>query len=694
MKHTVFGALALLLITQIVNAETQKNNESKAYQLGKVRINAEPVQTLKTLTPPKDLLTKKNLDELAITHSDQVWSLIPNLSTSSGTNRTRYIQIRGVGERSEYDSIPTTSIGFYYDHIDLSGTGGVSTTFDVEKIEILKGPQSYLYGDASIGGNILIKSSDPLIEQRKISIGAGSQNKTYVSLQVNKELSERFSFKLGVEKNRSEGFYKNTYLGKKTSGQNELFINAGTHFNYGPLELITRHIFANSKNGYDVWNAYAQDFTTFSDKPGLDHQKTNGHSLEVNLALDNLRSLTFIGSISNSDIFYSYDEDWGNNPFWNTPLGGGYNYNYNKAYDRTKQNYHTKLIYQHKLKLFLWTAGTHVYQRKEASDIISYKNDIVKEALNTDYSSNHFAVFTSAKTKLSANLDFNASLRFEKQHLQYSDSSSTSFINQSEKIESNLFGFNVGLHYSINTNNKLNFVYSRGFKGAGLNADTSLTLAQKKYSPESLLNYELSWAGTSKTLNHRVTVFYMNRNNQQISASAQNNPLDPSDFTVFTDNASKSENYGAELNALILPKSKFNADVTVGLLKARFKKYSREGIVYDGRDLAHAPEYTYSLRLNYRINHKFRFSLTGVEKGSFYFSNSHDQKSDQYFILNATASYQISKNLNLALWGRNILNQKYATRGFYFPNKPPWGSELYTQSGSPLEWGVNLIASF
>ncbi|MGH1468361.1 MAG: TonB-dependent receptor [Bdellovibrionales bacterium] len=679
MNYKVLSASALLAIALNANATEKIDYE-------KVEVKGSRAESLKLTKPDTHTFSSKDLSDQSFRHTDDIWNLIPNLSISGGSNRTRYIQIRGIGERSEYDSVPTNSVGFYYDHIDLSGTGGISTTFDINQIEVLKGPQSYLFGDSSIGGNILIKSSSPEDSQAVFNASAGSQSHHTLSAQVNKPVTENLSLKLGVQRHKSDGFYKNIFLNEHTSSQNEVFFNSGVTFNIGKAYINSRHIYAKQKNGYDVWNAYSENFDTFTDKPGKDHQTTQGHSLEVVAPLTKDSVLTLISSISNSDILYSYDEDWGNNIFWNQLAGHNSNYDYNKSYEREKQNLHTKAIFQKTFSSLLWSTGIHYYERKENAEIVSYKNSAVKDSLNTDYSSKNTALFTSVEKSLNPKIKLNAALRFERQKLKYNDSSLFS-----DRVNSDLFGFNTSMSYALSKKQNLKLTISRGFKGAGLNADTNLTDDQKKYSPESLISYELSWIGLSKLIDYQVNLFYMNRDNQQISASAQNNPLDPSDFTIFTDNASKSENYGLEVNSLLLPTSKVNIQLSAGLLKAKFKKYSREGVVYDRRELAHAPDYTYSVILNYKPTDKLQISLAGSKKGSFYFSNSHNQKSRAYFLLHSSISYKLSNTIKVSAWGRNLLDKQYATRGFYFPNRPPnWESELYTQNGPPLEWGLNL----
>jgi len=64
----------------------------------------------------------------------------------------RYFQIRGVGELEQYQGAPNPSIGFLIDDIDFSGIGTIATLFDIESVEVLRGPQGSRYGaNARVG---------------------------------------------------------------------------------------------------------------------------------------------------------------------------------------------------------------------------------------------------------------------------------------------------------------------------------------------------------------------------------------------------------------------------------------------------------------------------------------------------------------------------------------------------------------
>ena len=77
----------------------------------------------------------------------------------------------------------------------------------------------------------------------------------------------------------------------------------------------------------------------------------------------------------------------------------------------------------------------------------------------------------------------------------------------------------------------------------------------------------------------------------------------------------------------------------------------------------------------------------------FFFSDSHEQKSEPYQLLNGSLDYAAG-SWSLSLWGRNLLDQRYAVRGFYFGLEPPdYEDTLYLSYGDPMQFGLTLKTS-
>jgi len=97
-----------------------------------------------------------------------------------------------------------------------------------------------------------------------------------------------------------------------------------------------------------------------------------------------------------------------------------------------------------------------------------------------------------------------------------------------------------------------------------------------------------------------------------------------------------------------------------------------------------------------QFSEQFSGRLDIEGKDSFYFSDSHDQQSQSYQLIHASINYQLDP-FALQLWGRNLLDENYQVRGFYFANDPRdfyANDQSYTQLGDPRTFGVSATWSF
>ena len=110
----------------------------------------------------------------------------------------------------------------------------------------------------------------------------------------------------------------------------------------------------------------------------------------------------------------------------------------------------------------------------------------------------------------------------------------------------------------------------------------------------------------------------------------------------------------------------------------------------EGREEAHAPRYTYSLGVTYRMPSGWwgRVDVQGMDR--FFFDYGHDQMSKPYSLTNLSVGRDFG-GWSAKLWVRNLFDREYFVRGFYFGNEPPdFPSKLYTRLGDPRHFGVTL----
>ena len=137
----------------------------------------------------------------------------------------------------------------------------------------------------------------------------------------------------------------------------------------------------------------------------------------------------------------------------------------------------------------------------------------------------------------------------------------------------------------------------------------------------------------------------------------------------------------------------------MGLLKAEFDEYNNPdttAIDMTGRAPANSPEYQYNVGFDYFFMEAWTFKTNVEGKGSYYFSNSHNEESDPYALLNSSLEYT-NGSLTASMWIRNITDEEYFVRGFgSFPNNPGDGytSTRYTQLGAPRTFGLTVSYDF
>ena len=240
--------------------------------------------------------------------------LVPNLNYAASDSRARYFQIRGIGERSGYQGTPNSSVGFLIDDIDYSGQGGIATLFDVDQVEVFRGPQGSRSGANALAGLIYIKTKDPTEKFEGISeLTLGDYGTQNIGIAFGGPMqNKKLKYRLVLRTDYADGFRKNTYLNKSdTSKKDELTLRYKLNWE---LNETTNLDFLVSKvdmdDPADIWTIDGS-LNTLSDRPGMDSQNTNSYGIKITKDFSNfiVQSLT---SATKTDVIFSYDADWGN----------------------------------------------------------------------------------------------------------------------------------------------------------------------------------------------------------------------------------------------------------------------------------------------------------------------------------------------------------------------------------------------
>ncbi len=631
-----------------------------------------------------------------VQHFEDLLLLIPNLNWSGETSRPRFLQIRGIGEREQYQGAPNPSVGFIVDDIDFSGIGMVATLFDVEQIEVLRGPQGTRYGANALAGLVNIRTRSPSdVFEFKGEIQLGDDNALSAGLAFGGPIGDQsLRYRIVAQQYSSDGFRQNVFLGRSdTNERDELTTRA--KLDWAPNDnwrLELTGILVDLDNGYDVW-VNDNTFVTRSDKPGEDSQVSKGGAVRASWFGSEAFEFLSITTFADSDSRISFDGDWGNDAFWGVP----YDFTSDTTRNRDTRSQEFRLISQPGAEIFggstAWLAGIYFLELEETNDILELFNGATFRDLDSDYSASSVAIFGQLDTELSPRLALSAGVRVENRDASYADSQAVSF-----SPSENMTGGHLSLTYLLDDSTTWYGSLVRGYKAGGFNIGPSIPVDRRKFGSESLWSLETGVKGDwlQGTLSANIGFFYSLRRDQQVSTSIQIDPADPLSFVFFTDNAAEGFNFGveAEMEWMLTPEWRF--DASVGLLKTEYENFQAPTVALSGREQAHAPSYQFALALTYRNPRGFFGRVEFQGRDAFFFDDSHNERSVAYELVHLTAGYE-RERWSTSVWIRNLFDEEYAVRGFYFsndPNDPLFLPELFIRLGDPRHYGVTTSYHF
>ena len=652
------------------------------------------------------IIQSEKIKSQAIKHFQQLSYLVPNLNYAASDSRARYFQIRGIGERSGYQGTPNSSVGFLIDDIDYSGQGGIATLFDVDQVEVFRGPQGSRTGANALAGLIYIKTKDPTNQfegTSEITIGDyGTQNLGIAFGGPMK--NEKLKYRLVLRTDYADGFRKNIFLNKSdTSKKDELTLRYKLNWNFNETTEINFLISkVDMDDPADIWTIDGS-LNTLSDRPGMDSQETNSYGVKVTKNFNNFDLQSFT-SATKTDVIFSYDADWGN-PESHFP----YTYNYFSETLRKRDTFSQEIRFLSKntdfseKKPFEWVFGFDFSELEETNvtrddGIYGDPSDpygpyASESIIARNYEAENLSLFGNIDYFLSENYKLAFGLRWENWNSKYKDSNQESF-----KPSDNMNGGKVSL-IKNNDNTNIYLSFARGYKQGGFNLGLDATDNTIKdsliYDPEFLTNYEIGINSKSNDMsfNYSAVIFFSKREDQQVLISKQVDPTDPNTFSYLTQNAAEGENYGLEISSNYFVSDNLYLFANLGFLKTKIKNWQSRIDLQD-RAQAHAPEKTYSVGMNFDVMNNFylKFDING--KSSFYYSDSHDNKSQSYQLVNIHFGYS-KDNISAEFWVRNAFDKYYSTRGFYFGNEAPnFVDTLYRRQGDPKNFGLSLRYNF
>ncbi|WJG08341.1 TonB-dependent receptor [Aliiglaciecola sp. LCG003] len=684
MNITKIALVVSALCAANLHAQTTPNSE----EIEKIIVSSDfRANDIQNVTASVSVISADGIVNRNANHLDDILSMAANINFASGASRGRFIQIRGIGERSQFAEPINPSVGFLVDDFDFSGIAAIGTLFDVEQVEIMRGPQATEFGAAGMAGTIKIKTTEADESQPTRFIATiGQQNSWNLGAAYGNKISDSVFYRLAVNQYKSDGFIENQYLGRDdTDNLDELTARLKLKFVLSDSTTLDfNYQYFDISNGYDAFSL-DNNRTTLSDEPGFDTQQTHAIGIKGEFELSYAK---VSGSVNHatSDMAYGYDEDWtyvGFHPWEYSSVDKYYRSRDLTSVDLRIVSNQSSLIFSDSTQWLIGLFSRHI------DEGLLRNYTYADSDFSSQYKPKNLGVYAQTDSNLSDNLSLSLGFRIDRFEIDYADSNSFQ-----QSVENTLVGGKVVLQYSIDKASVYTSV-SRGYKAGGFNPDERVKAENRLFAPEYNWNYEVGVKGQAldDNLFLRLALFYMDREDTQVSdydvlIREDNTP----DFIDIIANADIGTNKGLEVEANWQASEEIQFAASYGYLDASFEDYQlSDGSLIDRQQQAQAPKHTFNIAMTGYISEHISVHIDADGKDEYRFSDGHDVTSPFTVLLNAQVKYHWQE-WTFSLWSKNLLDREYYVRGFGgFSNDPRDEyafPEPYFQLGDGRQFGL------
>ena len=665
--------------------------------------------------------TGEALQKAGVTDSLAVDDLVPNLEIKTFGGQPN-IFIRGVGN-NDFNATTISPVSMYIDGVLLGLTGSQSMPmFDMERVEVLRGPQGTLFGRNTTGGALVYhtrKPGDSFEGTGRLSVG--NYDRLDAELAATIPLSEKTSLRIAGASFSNDGDHYNVTQQKNVNAidmkgaratllstpSDDLEIIANIHWS------VDRSDFRQGKQAPDAPDILGYLDPTpddrrllYLDGPNRHYADQFGGSLTLNWDVADI-TIKSISAYEEAQTDFCGDIDQSPNSLDHLCF----------ATDGKQYSQEINLSGSAAGGLS-WILGGY-YLREDMSH--STEGPLFGDtpfALPVDGLSHRvtdtLAAFAEVTYDITDRLKVNVGLRYtyEKKDADVESAVNLSILDQSLpdapaaylvpftelNKDWNALSGRVALSYNINDDVMAYASFSRGFKSGGFNLGSFFDPNEvTTVDPEFLNAYEIGLKSTflDKRVRVNLSGFYYDYSDLQVyTYAAGSSPATPVVFAL--ENAADAEIYGLEAEFTALPMEGLNIEAGLGLLETKYKNFiSLIGGDLSGNRLPGAPsvnvnvaaDYTFPVADNLSMMIRGEYSYTSKR----YFNSFQDEAISSrggHGLLNGRISLSSDDDKwELALWGRNLANKDYivdstdlrGTFGFipqYLGERRSYGLEL------------------
>ncbi|WP_454887538.1 TonB-dependent receptor [Sphingomonas oryzagri] len=696
--------------------QTATPQPASGASIGEIVVTAEKRSNSAQNTPialavyDKSALLRNGVGDV---HSLSVMSPAINIGASTGTT---ILTVRGISSRDTTE-IGDPDVAVSIDGIYLQRPTGMNAAFyDLDRVEVLLGPQGTLYGRNSVGGAVNIISQKPEANfGGYLQAEVGNYNAHNFEGAINVPITDNFYARVSGVSRDHDGYRDTSPAGK---GDDEHDHGGRVQFLWKPTDRLTVQVggsflkqtgYGSAIDGEPL--TYDPTHTVVTNRPpdsdGATHFAHNATgNLDINDKLARAQvnydfggvSLTYLGGYHRQDYENFYDTD-GNAIKSFTYL----------RHELSKDVSQELRLASNNQKGFVWQFGGYYF----------HENLQVNNFLNTDpfgtsvnlreyhyhVPVSAYAAFGQASYDVTNKLRLTGGVRYSRdskartgytyQGSLTQDVSSGTAVRtygiDDEHEKSSKVTYHAAIDYQATPRNLLYAKFDTGYKDGGFN-----NFGFPSYGPETITAYEVG--SKNRFLNGRVqlnaSAFYYDYKNQQVTE------LVPSQPTAIILNAGKSRIYGADLQGIVKPSASSQFDFSVAWLHARFVDLQvangSSNLNLDGNDEVQAPKWSITGGYQYTFNTKggdLTLRLQTQFRSSYHLTinNVPSDKQDAFTRSDATLTYKpAGTHFTFEAFVRNLENAVVITNANV---STTYGSILY-QFDPPRTYGARVRYDF
>lgn len=213
MSRISYLSLAILAaLSTTASANSAEENAASEQAVERILVQGDfRQQQLQKLPGSILVLSQQDISRQNAQHLDDLLQQAANVNFSAGASRGRFLQIRGIGERSEFVDSINPSVGVLIDGIDYSALG-VSSLADVQQVEIFRGPEATRFGANAMAGMLNLASNAPSFEgEGQFSSTVANYDSYQLSGAYSNAINDQWAYRLAADHQSSDGFVDNSF---------------------------------------------------------------------------------------------------------------------------------------------------------------------------------------------------------------------------------------------------------------------------------------------------------------------------------------------------------------------------------------------------------------------------------------------------------------------------------------------------